>query len=91
LFNIIVLQCVIDLRQGVLKIGDETVPFLAEKDIPKDLRDEQHDDTMEDVAPNNNQNNTTPNTASNPTFPETTIQELINLGFSRERCIEALK
>jgi DNA damage-inducible protein 1 len=27
-------QCAIDLRENVLRIGDEVVPFLAEKDIP---------------------------------------------------------
>jgi hypothetical protein len=79
-----------DLKQGVLKIGEETVPFLSEKDIPKSLRDE----TMQDVAPpNNNQNNNNnpSNTAQPASFPEAIIQELINLGFPRERCIEALK
>lgn len=86
----------IDLKQGVLKIGEETVPFLSEKDIPKSLRDEQPDETMQDVAPppnsNQNNNNNPPNTAAQPaSFPEATIQELINLGFPRERCIEALK
>eukprot|EP00029_Vermamoeba_vermiformis_P013934 TRINITY_DN890_c0_g1_i1.p1 TRINITY_DN890_c0_g1~~TRINITY_DN890_c0_g1_i1.p1 ORF type:complete len:467 (+),score=152.65 TRINITY_DN890_c0_g1_i1:36-1403(+) len=92
-------QCVIDLKQGVLKIGEETVPFLSEKDIPKSLRDEeQPDETMQDVpAPNNNQNNnnnpTGPSTGSADasSFPEAVIQELMNLGFPRERCIEALK
>jgi DNA damage-inducible protein 1 len=87
-------QCVMDLKQGVLKIGEETVPFLSEKDIPKSLRDEQPDETMQDVAPpNNNQNNNNnpSNTAQPASFPEAIIQELINLGFPRERCIEALK
>jgi DNA damage-inducible protein 1 len=32
-------QCCIDLRANLLRIGDESVSFLAEKDIPRSLRD----------------------------------------------------
>eukprot|EP01102_Stenamoeba_stenopodia_P002425 TRINITY_DN1224_c0_g1_i1.p1 TRINITY_DN1224_c0_g1~~TRINITY_DN1224_c0_g1_i1.p1 ORF type:complete len:474 (+),score=149.37 TRINITY_DN1224_c0_g1_i1:117-1424(+) len=32
-------QCCIDLKDNVLRIGDESVPFLAEKDIPTSLRE----------------------------------------------------
>ncbi len=28
-------QCVLDLRERMLRIGDEAAPFLSEKDIPK--------------------------------------------------------
>eukprot|EP01087_Luapelamoeba_hula_P025133 TRINITY_DN9824_c0_g1_i2.p1 TRINITY_DN9824_c0_g1~~TRINITY_DN9824_c0_g1_i2.p1 ORF type:complete len:426 (+),score=76.32 TRINITY_DN9824_c0_g1_i2:142-1419(+) len=36
-------QCTIDLRDNVLRIGDEAVSFLSEKDIPQNIRFEGRD------------------------------------------------
>ena len=100
-------QACIDLKQNVLKIGPETVPFLAEKDIPgheESLRgsigglgssiDVQIDD-------GSNSNNNAPNTNHVPPnntsgvgggFPEETIKSLMELtGQPREKVIDALR
>lgn len=51
-------QCAIDLKDNVLRIGDEIVPFLAEKDVPRGFGAERHDppqDAQRSQAPSGHQ------------------------------------
>lgn len=45
-------QCVIDLRETALRIGEEVVPFLSEKDIPRsELFDSEHAEPRSPAPP----------------------------------------
>lgn len=45
-------QCIIDLKNSVLQIGDEAVPFLSEKDIPRtELFDSEHSQPSSPALP----------------------------------------
>lgn len=83
-------QCSIDLKEDVLKIGEEKVRFLAEKDIPKN-------EIFDSVSSEKNlQTTTTPSTPSQPsintsTFSEESVKQLMGLGFSRDQVLQALK
>lgn len=61
-------QCSIDLKDNCLRIGDEAVPFLAEKDIPKH---EGFDDipSPDDIA---NSNSNIPQSSNTTTSTSTT-------------------
>jgi DNA damage-inducible protein 1 len=57
-------QCIIDLKDSVLRIGDEAVPFLSEKDIPRDIRfedmQEEQDIARSPLLPSPPSSSTTP-------------------------------
>jgi len=56
-------QCIIDLRENVLKIGDEKVPFLAEKDIPLAERAQElleEENMAKEYPSNSNKTNSAP-------------------------------
>jgi len=55
-------QCCIDLKDNVLRIGEERAPFLAEKDLPLHLRFE-----AEDAGDANLKNGPTPNRTTTST------------------------
>jgi len=93
-------QCIIDLKDNALKIGKEAVPFLSEKDIPR----KELDDFVPPQSPQSGPRttSTTPGssstTSSAPKAPasssglsESTIQQLMSLGFSRDEVINALR
>ncbi|ORX78765.1 hypothetical protein BCR32DRAFT_43073 [Anaeromyces robustus] len=95
-------QVIIDLGEGVLKIGNESVPFLAEHEIPKrtvnkeELKNElnkgKEAESSKPAAPTGNTIDlTNSGGSSSETFPEETIQEIMSLGFSRIEVIQALK
>eukprot|EP01080_Neovahlkampfia_damariscottae_P010417 gene10417-2944_t len=80
-------QCSIDLKKNALEIGDETVSFLQEKDIP------DHD-TIEVQSPKTHGNISfpTPQQQTQQTLQhdEGKIKTLVGLGFSRDQSIKAL-
>lgn len=110
-------QCTIDLQKDVLRIQNETVPFLSEKDIPErekhpELTEEQTTELEQNLKTNiptthpppkttttTNQPTTQPRPASNQPRPasnqpnndmESSITQLMNLGYTRQQVIEAL-
>lgn len=89
-------QAIIDLRENCLRIGDEDIQFLPEKDIP----DMENLDESKEVQENTGKEVTAPINAhvggtSQPNqeagFPETEIMILVRLGFSRDQSIAALQ
>jgi DNA damage-inducible protein 1 len=92
-------QVIIDLGEGVLKIGSESVPFLAEHEIPKRVVNKEELkgqlDKGKQIETPKPASNPTPITndsgSSSETFPEESIKDLMNLGFSRLEVIQALK
>jgi len=93
-------QVIIDLGEGALKIGNESVPFLPEHEIPKravnkdELKNQLKGKSAESAPPAPNPSNPDLNnsdTSSSETFPEESIKDLMNLGFSRLEVIQALK
>ncbi|KAG8365184.1 hypothetical protein BUALT_Bualt18G0078000 [Buddleja alternifolia] len=100
-------QCMIDLKENVLRVGggEIAVPFLAEKDIPSQLFDEERhakeasssgaqatSATKENIStPTGGPTGTTGrNTSQGPDF-EAKVAKLVELGFGREQVIQALK
>jgi len=95
-----IMQCCIDLRENVLRIGDEKVPFLAEKDLPPHLRDVASSGELHN-SPESTQpatSTSTPSAASAPSapqssthnIPEDVVTKLIEMGFSRDQALRAL-
>jgi len=95
-------QVIIDLGEGVLKIGNESVPFLAEHEIPKravnkeELKNElnkgkEAETSKPAVSSSNTSNLPNSSDSSSETFPEESIKEIMSLGFSRVEAIQALK
>ncbi|KAM0063698.1 putative Ubiquitin-like domain, UBA-like superfamily, Ubiquitin-associated domain-containing protein [Helianthus debilis subsp. tardiflorus] len=97
-------QCIIDLKDNVLRVGggEVAVPFLQEKDIPNRFLDEEKQlkeasssgpqGTSGSAAPYGGQSSGA--VGSNPTQGaefEAKIKKLIELGFSRDAVIQALK
>ncbi|XP_065633367.1 protein DNA-DAMAGE INDUCIBLE 1 isoform X3 [Quercus suber] len=74
-------QCIIDLKDNVLRVGggEVSVPFLQEKDIPSRFLDEER---LSKQASSSG----TPG----PDF-EAKVAKLVELGFGREAVIQALK
>ncbi|CAA2972179.1 DNA damage-inducible 1 [Olea europaea subsp. europaea] len=97
-------QCIIDLKENVLRVGggEVSVPFLAEKDIPSNLFDEERMKEASSSGAQANENIDTPtgrpsatgstggNAAQGPDF-EAKVTRLVELGFKREQVIQALK
>lgn len=99
-------QCIINLEKNVLEIGNEKVPFLAEKDIPKsELFDDQTPPStpIHQPTPLQNDNSkelkmsqplssqSTTTTTPQFSFSEASVSQLMALGFSRQQVLEALK
>jgi len=92
-------QVIIDLGEGALKIGNESVPFLAEHEIPKravnkeELKNQLKGKSAEVSKPEASGSNANLNNSSSSSnsFPEESITDLMNLGFSRLEVIQALK
>ncbi|KAJ0733988.1 putative Ubiquitin-like domain, UBA-like superfamily, Ubiquitin-associated domain-containing protein [Helianthus annuus] len=97
-------QCIIDLKDNVLRVGggEVAVPFLQEKDIPNRFLDEEKQlkeasssgpqGASGSAAPYGGQSSGA--VGSNPTQGaefEAKIKKLIELGFSRDAVIQALK
>ncbi|XP_073281140.1 protein DNA-DAMAGE INDUCIBLE 1-like isoform X2 [Primulina huaijiensis] len=98
-------QCIIDLKENVLRVGggEVAVPFLAEKDIPTRLLEEERyakeasssgaqaksaaKDSIPAGAP---PGFTDKNSSQGPDF-EAKVAKLVELGFGREQVIQALK
>ncbi|XP_073281141.1 protein DNA-DAMAGE INDUCIBLE 1-like isoform X3 [Primulina huaijiensis] len=98
-------QCIIDLKENVLRVGggEVAVPFLAEKDIPTRLLEEERyakeasssgaqaksaaKDSIPAGAP---PGSTDKNSSQGPDF-EAKVAKLVELGFGREQVIQALK
>ena len=96
-------QCTLDLHNNVLKIGDESVPFLAEKDIPRsELFDDLSSSSSSDITtstPNTNPKNSNNSSSSNNSaklsmtsqFSDEVVENIMKLGFSKEEVINALR
>ncbi|PWA97487.1 ubiquitin family protein [Artemisia annua] len=97
-------QCIIDLKDNVLRVGggEVAVPFLQEKDIPNRFLDEEGQlKEASSSGPQGTSGSTPPYSgqSSGPVGGSTTqgadfeakITKLIELGFSRDAVIQALK
>ncbi|GER32472.1 DNA damage-inducible protein 1 [Striga asiatica] len=99
-------QCIIDLKDNVLRVGggEVAVPFLQEKDIPSQFMDEERhakeatssgalaaSATKENTsAPGGPSGSAGKNNLQGPEF-EAKVAKLVELGFGREAVIQALK
>lgn len=97
-------QVILDLKDNLLRIGDEKVPFLAEFEIPKKKRELDESEIKElngggkgkasesskPVPATTKPTTVTGPSSSSSAYPESTIQDLMNLGFSRIEVISAL-
>jgi len=92
-------QAIIDLRENVLKIGEEVVEFLPEKDIPTHEKDQTITEEQRkefglgmDLEDKDNSNQIQQEEKKEtPKFPEHVINELLSLGsYTREKVLEAL-
>nr|XP_043621140.1 protein DNA-DAMAGE INDUCIBLE 1 [Erigeron canadensis] len=101
-------QCIIDLKDNVLRVGggEVAVPFLQEKDIPNRLLDEEKQlkeasssglqGTSGSATPLSGQSSAQPagpvgGISTQGAEFEAKVRKLIELGFSREAVIQALK
>ncbi|XP_019196673.1 PREDICTED: DNA damage-inducible protein 1-like isoform X1 [Ipomoea nil] len=100
-------QCMIDLKENVLRVGggEVAVPFLHEKDIPSRLLDEERhakeasvSDAQETLGSKGKSNTPTggPSGRSSQSLSEGTnfeakVTKLVELGFGRAAVIQALK
>ncbi len=83
-----IFQCILDLKDNVLRIGEDAVPFLTEGDIPLHLREsESGEDPMETDAGASGAKAA----GSAPEFPQASIDSLIGMGFTRDQAIMALR
>jgi len=76
-------QCCIDIKENALKIGNESVTFLTEKESTRITSDR-----FLEKPPGGSSQVETLETINFPT--EEKIKQLMNLGFSREEVIKAL-
>lgn len=100
-------QCMIDLKENVLRVGggEVAVPFLQEKDIPSQFRDEEKfakEASSSGVSTGNKESDRAPsggapgnsqpqgNVVQGPGF-EAKVAKLVELGFGRETVVQALK
>ncbi|XP_050371392.1 protein DNA-DAMAGE INDUCIBLE 1 [Argentina anserina] len=102
-------QCSIDLKDNVLRVGggEVSVPFLQEKDLPSQFRDEKvlSKETSSSGAPvisgttDKSKNVSTGGQSSGGAHPDTSqapdfeakVAKLVELGFGRDAVIQALK
>ncbi|XP_072994137.1 protein DNA-DAMAGE INDUCIBLE 1 [Typha latifolia] len=99
-------QCIIDLKDNVLRVGggEVSVPFLQEKDIPSHIRDEERLSKQASLgqgsapetsgAQEKTAGDRTSGLASDPTQGpdfEAKVAKLVELGFGREAVVQALK
>lgn len=98
-------QCIIDLKDNVLRVGggEVAVPFLQEKDIPNRFLDEEQQlKEASSSGPQGTSGSATPYGGGQSSGPvgggatqgpefEAKIVKLIELGFSRDAVIQALK
>lgn len=94
-------QCIIDLKENVLRVGggEVAVPFLGEKDIPTRLLDEERyakeasssGAKATSAAKDSNPAGSTDKNSSQGTDFEAKVAKLVELGFGREQAIQALK
>ncbi|KAL3508320.1 hypothetical protein ACH5RR_027721 [Cinchona calisaya] len=100
-------QCMIDLKDNVLRVGggEVAVPFLHEKDIPSTFLDEERNakeasSSGAQASSGNKEKDNTPKGGSsgtsqgNPTQGpdfEAKVRKLVELGFGRDAVIQALK
>ncbi|KAG6405220.1 hypothetical protein SASPL_132806 [Salvia splendens] len=99
-------QCIIDLKENVLRVGggEVSVPFLAEKDIPSQFLDEERyakdasssgaqatSATRENVSSPSGPSGSISNNASQGAEFEAKVAKLVELGFGREQVVQALK
>ncbi|KAF8414300.1 hypothetical protein HHK36_002302 [Tetracentron sinense] len=75
-------QCIIDLKENVLRVGggEVSIPFLQEKDIPSHFLDEGRFSKQASGS----------GSAAGPDF-ETKVAKLVELGFERDAVIQALR
>lgn len=82
-------QASIDLKHNCLRIGDEQVPFLAEKDLYEDAP------LFISHSPSVSRNGLNSTSTSTPNahhgVSEESIRNLSNLGFSRHEALKALE
>ncbi|KAI3889214.1 hypothetical protein MKX03_006446 [Papaver bracteatum] len=98
-------QCMIDLKDNVLRVGggEVSVPFLQEKDIPAQFLDRQASDSdivpetsgakeVKDNMPTQGQSSGTSqgDVTQTPGF-EAKVTKLVELGFSRDAVVQALR
>ncbi|CAA7407165.1 unnamed protein product [Spirodela intermedia] len=88
-------QCIIDLKENVLRVGggEVSVPFLQEKDLPSDIRDKE---SYSKQAPAAQGSDASLCRTTSPELPPhgkklSKIRKLVELGFGREAVIQALK
>ncbi|CAA2981754.1 DNA damage-inducible 1 [Olea europaea subsp. europaea] len=101
-------QCIIDLNENVLRVGggEVSVPFLAEKDIPSNLFNEERlkeasssvaqatSVSGENINTQTGRPSATGSTGGNAAQGrdfEAKVAKLVELGFGREQVIQALK
>ncbi|KAL2523798.1 ubiquitin family protein [Abeliophyllum distichum] len=102
-------QCIIDLKENVLRVGggEVSVPFLAEKDLPSNLFDEERftkeaSSSGAQATSVSKENISTPSgrpsaagstggNAAQGPVFEAKVAKLVELGFGREQVIQALK
>eukprot|EP00033_Pygsuia_biforma_P002360 GCRY01002610.1.p1 GENE.GCRY01002610.1~~GCRY01002610.1.p1 ORF type:complete len:411 (+),score=79.79 GCRY01002610.1:245-1477(+) len=105
--NLLKHQACIDLRTHCLRIGEVSVPFLSEKDIPSqdttlfsdsvnvapptDPSSSSSVPTSASAPPTSSANHNLFSTPLENQFPEGDIQSLMNLGFTREQAVRALQ
>ncbi|KAL4554656.1 hypothetical protein LXL04_037255 [Taraxacum kok-saghyz] len=89
-------QCIIDLKDNVLRVGggEVAVPFLQEKDIPNRFLDEERQLKEASSSGDISGSQPAPPTQSGPAPGaefEAKIVKLVELGFDRNSVIQALK
>lgn len=76
-------------------VGSEKVPFLGEGDLPMHLRDVNNEQPEEASSGGRSSNSTSANQpplmAPQAPVSEESVKSLVEMGFSREQAIEALR
>lgn len=80
-------QGAIDLKDNVLRMGNSSVPFLPEKDIPRNMLGEQ----PEEAPPSGQGASAPPSSGQTASVDESKVSGLVELGFSRNEAIQALR
>ncbi len=99
------IKCCLDLKENILKIGSESVPFLAEKDIPRNDIFDHHSkepapsstpQTTNQRTPSTNPSSINPKPSSSSVAPvqqepSPAVKQLMDLGFPKEAAVNALR